>query len=199
MRTFIVAFIISLLSSLLMTRLIRDWAIKLNWLDEGGGRKIHKQPIPRLGGVAILMSTLLPLIILGLWDNDISVALWGDKELMLGLAEGLGVIAMVGIIDELRGVPAVVKLGGQILAGVLAYQAGIHIETLSVPFFQLFELGWMSMPITVFWFVLSMNAVNLIDGMDGLAGGRVRASELPQGQSSPTTDLENGKLSILFG
>ena len=173
MRTFIVAFIISLLSSLILTRLIRDWAVKLDWLDEGGGRKIHKQPIPRLGGVAILMSALLPLITLGLWDNDISAALWGDKELIFGLAEGLGVIALIGIIDDLKGVPAVVKLGGQVLAGVLAYQAGIHIETLSIPFFHLVELGWMSMPITVFWFVLSMNAVNLIDGMDGLAGSVV--------------------------
>lgn len=173
MRTLIVAFIISLLSSLLLTRLFRDWAIKMELVDEGGGRKIHKQPIPRVGGIAILIATLLPLFNLALWDNDISEALWSDKELILGLAQGLGVIGIVGIIDDLRGVPAIIKLGGQICAGLLAYQAGIHIETLSIPFFQVLDLGWMSMPVTIFWFVLSINAVNLIDGMDGLAGSVV--------------------------
>lgn len=173
MRTLIVAFIISLLASLFLTRLFRDLANRMELVDEGGGRKIHKQPIPRVGGIAILISTLLPLFTLALWDNDISGALWSDKELILGLAEGLGVIAVVGILDDLKGIPAVFKLGGQILAGLLAYQAGIHIDTLSIPFFHLIELGWMSMPITIFWFVLSINAVNLIDGMDGLAGSVV--------------------------
>ena len=173
MRTFIIAFIISLLASLFLTRLFRDWALRFNLVDEGGGRKIHKQPIPRVGGIAILVATLLPLLNLGLWDNDISEALWGDKELILGLAQGLGVIAIVGIIDDIRGVPALFKLAGQIFAGLLAYQAGIHIDTLSIPFFHLVELGWMSMPITIFWFILSINAVNLIDGMDGLAGSVV--------------------------
>ena len=169
MRTILVAFILSLCASLLLTRFFRDWAIRRNWVDDTGGRKIHTQPIPRLGGFAILIATVLPLIALGLWDNDISTAFWSDKELIVGLAGGLGVIAIIGIIDDLKGLPAVVKLGGQITAAAIAYQAGIHIDVLRLPFLDLAHLGWLSMPITIFWFVLSINAVNLIDGMDGLA------------------------------
>ena len=70
MRTFIIAFLLSLLTSLLLTPRLRDFAIKLNWVDEVGGRKIHTQPIPRVGGIAVLISTLIPMLSLYLWDNE---------------------------------------------------------------------------------------------------------------------------------
>ena len=76
--------------------------------------------------IAVLISTLIPMLSLYLWDNDISRAFWGDVELLLGLAGGLGVIAVVGILDDLKGVSAVVKLGAQVLAASVAYFAGIH-------------------------------------------------------------------------
>ncbi len=173
MRTFIIAFLLSLLTSLLLTPRLRDFAIKLNWVDEVGGRKIHTQPIPRVGGIAVLISTLIPMLSLYLWDNDISRAFWGDVELLLGLAGGLGVIAVVGILDDLKGVSAVVKLGAQVLAASVAYFAGIHIDVLGLPFVGLVQLGWLSYGVTVFWFVLAINAINLIDGMDGLASSVV--------------------------
>ena len=173
MRTFIIAFLLSLLASLLMTPRLRDFAIRLNWVDEVGGRKIHTQPIPRVGGIAVLISTLIPMLSLYLWDNDISRAFWGDVELLLGLAGGLGVITVIGILDDLKGVSAVVKLGAQVLAASVAYFAGIHIDVLGLPFVGLVQLGWLSYGVTVFWFVLAINAINLIDGMDGLAGSVV--------------------------
>ena len=160
MRTFIIAFLLSLLTSLLLTPRLRDYAIKLNWVDEVGGRKIHTQPIPRVGGIAVLISTLIPMLSLYLWDNDISRAFWGDVELLLGLAGGLGVIAIVGILDDLKGVSAVVKLGAQVLAASVAYFAGIHIDVLGLPFVGLVQLGWLSYGVTVFWFVLAINAIN---------------------------------------
>lgn len=173
MRTFIIAFLLSLLSSLLLTPRLRDFAIRLNWVDEVGGRKIHTQPIPRVGGISVLISTLVPLFALYLWNNDISKAFWGDVELLLGLSGGLGIIAVVGILDDLKGVSAIAKLGAQIAAASVAYFAGIHIDVLGLPFIGLVQLGWFSYGITVFWFVLAINAINLIDGMDGLAGSVV--------------------------
>ncbi len=173
MRTFIVAFLLSLLSSLLLTPRLRDWALRLNWVDEIGGRKIHKQPIPRVGGIAVLISTLIPLLSLYSWDNDISRLFWGDSELLYGLSGGLLVIVLVGVLDDLKGVSASVKLVAQILAASVAYWAGIHIDVLGLPFIGLVNLGWFSYAITVFWFVLAINAINLIDGMDGLAGSVV--------------------------
>jgi UDP-GlcNAc:undecaprenyl-phosphate/decaprenyl-phosphate GlcNAc-1-phosphate transferase len=173
MRTFIIAFILSLLSSLLLTPRLRDWAVRLNWVDEVGGRKIHTQPIPRVGGISILISTLVPLLALSLWNNDISRSFWGDSELLIGLAGGLSIIAMIGIVDDLKGVSAIVKLSAQIAAASIAYWAGIHIDVLGLPFVGLVSLGWFSYGVTVFWFVLAINAINLIDGMDGLAGSVV--------------------------
>ncbi len=173
MRTFIVAFLLSLLSSLLLTPRLRDWALRLNWVDEVGGRKIHKQPIPRVGGIAVLISTLIPLLSLYSWDNDISRLFWGDSELLYGLSGGLLVIVVVGVLDDLKGVSAIVKLMAQMLAASVAYWAGIHIDVLGLPFVGLVNLGWLSYAITVFWFVLAINAINLIDGMDGLAGSVV--------------------------
>lgn len=173
MRTFIIAFLLSLLVSLLLTPRLRDWAIKLNWVDEVGGRKIHTQPIPRVGGIAVLISTVAPLLALFVWNNDISKAFWGDAELIVGLLGGLSVIAVIGILDDLKGVSAVIKLMAQITAASVAYWAGIHINVLGIPFFDVVQVGWLSYPVTIFWFVLAINAINLIDGMDGLAGSVV--------------------------
>ncbi len=173
MRTFIIAFLLSLLVSLLLTPRLRDWAIKLNWVDKDGGRKIHKQPIPRVGGIAVLISTIAPLLLLFLWNNDISQSFWGDSELISGLLGGLTVIAFVGILDDLKGVSAIFKLMAQIGAASVAYWAGIHIDVLGIPFLEVVHIGWLSYPVTVFWFVLAINAINLIDGMDGLAGSVV--------------------------
>ena len=82
-------------------------------------------------------------------------------------------IAVVGILDDHKGVSAVVKLGAQVLAASVAYFAGIHIDVLGLPFVGLVQLGWLSYGVTVFWFVLAINAINLIDGMDGLASSVV--------------------------
>jgi UDP-GlcNAc:undecaprenyl-phosphate/decaprenyl-phosphate GlcNAc-1-phosphate transferase len=173
MRTYVIAFAMSLLLSLILTRLLRDWAIKRNLVDDIGTRKIHKQPIPRLGGIAILLSLLSPLLALSLWDNRISQALINDSTLIISLIGGLSVITVVGLIDDLKGIPAIIKLGAQVTAALVAYTAGVQIEVISIPFVGLFDIGILSFPITIFWFVLVINAINLIDGMDGLAGSVV--------------------------
>lgn len=173
MRTYLIAFALSLLASLLLTRLIRDGALRWNLVDAPvGGRKIHRRPIPRLGGIAIILAFAVPLLGLMYWDNDVSTSLFADRSLLLALLGGGGIIVTTGVIDDLRGLRSLVKLVAQLAAGVVVFAAGVRIEALSVPFFSPVELElWMSLPLTLFWLVLVTNAVNLIDGMDGLAGG----------------------------
>jgi UDP-GlcNAc:undecaprenyl-phosphate GlcNAc-1-phosphate transferase len=173
MRTFIIAFALSLLAALVLTRVIRDAALRWNLVDAPvGGRKIHRRPIPRLGGVAIILAFAAPLLGLFCWDNDLSSALFSDQALLISLLGGGGIIALTGIVDDLRGLRSLVKLAAQIAAGLVVYSAGIRIEAFSVPFFSPVILDvWLSLPLTLFWVVLVTNAVNLIDGMDGLAGG----------------------------
>jgi len=173
MRTYLVAFVVSLLTGLVLTRLLRDLANRLGLYDSGGGRKIHKQPVPRLGGVAVVLSMALPVIGLAFWQNDISRKLWMDQPLLISLLGGGGLLFAVGLLDDLREMRALVKLTAQVAAAVIVFAAGIRIEAISIPFLSPLELGMLSLPATVFWMVLVTNSVNLIDGMDGLAGGVV--------------------------
>jgi UDP-GlcNAc:undecaprenyl-phosphate GlcNAc-1-phosphate transferase len=173
MRTYLVAFVLSLLCSLVLTKVLRDLANRLQIVDTGGGRKIHKKPIPRLGGVAVTISMALPLIGLSFWQNDISREMLADQPLLISLLGGGGVMFVAGVFDDLTDARALVKLGAQITAALIVFYAGIRIEAVSVPFFSPVQLGILSLPATVFWLVLVMNAVNLIDGLDGLAGGVV--------------------------
>ena len=174
MRTFIVAFTLSLVFSLFFTPFIRNMAHKFKMVQAPeGGRNIHKKPIPRLGGIAILVSMWVPLIGMFLWDNDISTALRDDTSLLLSLIGGSLILGVIGIWDDLVGVRAIIKLFAQILAALVIYFSGIQIDVITVPIFGVWELGFLDLPITIFWVVLVINAVNLIDGMDGLAGGVV--------------------------
>jgi len=173
MRTYLVAFVLSLITGLVLTRVLRDLARRYGLYDSGGGRKIHKQPIPRLGGVAVVLSMCLPLVGLAFYQNDISRELWMDQPLLVSLLGGGGLLFVVGLLDDLRDMRAILKLLAQVAAGVIVYAAGIRIEAISVPFFSPVHLGMLSLPATIFWMVLVTNAVNLIDGMDGLAGGVV--------------------------
>ena len=173
MRTYIIAFALSLLVSLVLTRVVRDLALRWSLVDAPvGGRKLHRRPIPRLGGIAIITAFALPLLGLMLWDNRLSTAFFDDHALLLSLLGGGGIIVSAGIIDDLKGVRSLVKLAAQLAAGMVVWWAGVRIEAVNVPFFSPVEFDlWLSLPITLFWIVLVTNAVNLIDGMDGLAGG----------------------------
>lgn len=173
MRTYLVAFVLSLLAGLVLTRILRDLALRFELYDTGGGRKIHKRPIPRLGGVAVLLSMALPLLGLSFWDNDISREFLADQKLLMGILGGGGLLAAVGLWDDLKDARAIVKLAAQVVAAVIVFAVGIRIEGVSVPFLHTVPLGVFSLFATVFWMVLVTNAVNLIDGMDGLAGGVV--------------------------
>lgn len=174
MRTFLVAFGSSLVSGLLVTRVVRDLARRFDLVDEPvGGRKIHRRPVPRLGGMAVAFSASLPVAGLFLYHNKVSRLLAEDTPLLWSLVAGSAIMLGVGAWDDIKGSRAGLKLLAQVAAALAVYQTGIRIEAISVPFLSPVQLGLLSMPATVFWMVLVMNAVNLIDGMDGLAGGVV--------------------------
>jgi len=178
MRTFLIAFFVSFCISLVLTPKLRDWAIRKKIVDTPSDRKIHTAPIPRVGGVAILLSMIPPLLGLAFWDNAITLEFRNDLPLLQALIGGSVIIATIGIIDDIFGIRALAKLAGQIAAACVVYASGLHIGAISVPFFSPFILGWMSFPVTLFWVVLVINAINLIDGLDGLAGSVVALAAL---------------------
>lgn len=158
------AFIINLL----LTPVIILLSHKYKWFDEIDARKIHTNNVPRLGGAGMFLSCMLSLLLLSLLNADA-----GFFSAQTGvLLAGFLVIHILGLVDDFRNIPAIWKLLGQILAGTLLLLGGARIAGFEVPFWGIeLSFGLLSGPLTVFWLISVANAINLIDGVDGLAGG----------------------------
>jgi UDP-GlcNAc:undecaprenyl-phosphate GlcNAc-1-phosphate transferase len=191
-ETQIPGFLIALAISWWLTPEIRARALRLGLVDKPGEeRRIHKVAIPRLGGVAIYISVMLTVTILvaltGRFPKDARAGEGG----LAGIAIGGTLIFVLGLLDDLESLPAKLKLLVQTLAGCAAYSLGVRIKSFPMPanldlnlgFCHLhggapIDLGAFSLPLTVIWLVGISNAVNLIDGMDGLAAGVSAISSL---------------------
>lgn len=174
MTTIFLLFIIALICSLVGTRLSIPLATKIGMLDQPDGyRKIHPHPIPRFGGPAIFIAFFVPIILL-LYHarfSLVSEVLVRRPRELTGLFVGASMALVLGVIDDRFELRARWKLAWQILIGVVVCWYGYGITVVSNPFGHPFVLGIFSWPVTIFWFVACMNAVNLADGMDGLAAG----------------------------
>lgn len=145
---------------LLITPLVRVVALRVGAIDMPNGRKVHTQPIPRLGGVAIFIGFAGAMLL----TQPIS-------RQTAGLLIGATIIVIVGVLDDIYDLNPRVKLAGQIVAAVVVCMFGIRVEAITHPFGGVFNLGWLSIPATVLWIIGVTNAINLIDGLDGLAAG----------------------------
>jgi UDP-GlcNAc:undecaprenyl-phosphate/decaprenyl-phosphate GlcNAc-1-phosphate transferase len=153
--------IICFLSAVLLTPIVKQLAFKINATDTPNQRKVHQKIMPRMGGLAIFISFLLGVILL----NPYSIY---TPSILIGAF----VIVITGIIDDITELSAKIKLIGQIGAALIVVVWGnLHIEFINIPFGGIYEFGSMSIPITVLWIVGITNALNLIDGLDGLASG----------------------------
>lgn len=180
----LLGFIIALFLSYLLTPLIRSRAVKLGLLDKPGQRKIHGTPVPRLGGVSIYVSLFLTSLIFITYYWNCNACIIGTFSL-LGIFAGGTVIFFLGLLDDIEPLQPVLKLLIQILAATVAWLLGIKILSVVNPlyhadfgFFE-FSVGgpglqftlFVSYILTLLWIVGITNAINLVDGMDGLATG----------------------------
>ena len=154
------------LLSLLLTPLARSIMRRIGAVDEPGGRHVHTKPTPRGAGWAIVLSALFAAWLSG-----------GDgNSLLHGLVAGLSVLVPVCIIDDIWGLPPLQRLLAQLVAATLAWKFGVRVEGITNLLSPVvgpvyLGLGWLSLPVTVLWLVLMTNAVNWLDGLDGLAAG----------------------------
>ena len=160
MRVYILAFVISLLASFLLTPSVKKLAFKIGALDKPEKRKVHTHVMPRLGGLAIYIGFIIALLCTVHINKDV-----------LGIITGGTFIVLLGILDDKYSLPAKVKLLGQIAAALILCAFDIKIEWLNNPLGGYFYLDLFSVPFTVFWVISFTNVVNLIDGLDGLAAG----------------------------
>jgi UDP-GlcNAc:undecaprenyl-phosphate GlcNAc-1-phosphate transferase len=168
---YLIAFLVAALVVLWATPVVRKIGLKSGRVDKPGGRKIHNRPMVRLGGVSIFAGTLIALLIVW-WAGGFGV-LPPDKEYEVwGVALGGIAFFLIGLTDDLFGLSPITRLLLQSLVAGLAWKAGVQIDFLTIPGVGLVPLAdWISLPITVIWLVGMANAINWIDGLDGLAAG----------------------------
>jgi UDP-GlcNAc:undecaprenyl-phosphate/decaprenyl-phosphate GlcNAc-1-phosphate transferase len=156
----VLAFIVAAAIAWLLVPYAERLARRLGAIDLPKERGLHDKPMPRLSGLAIFAA--------------IEVAGWiwlpADGETR-SILIGAAAIALVGVLDDVRGLPALPKLLGQVGAALIPVLGGVHPEVLTLPFVGGFELGWLAYPLTVIGIVAVVNVINFIDGVDGLAAG----------------------------
>ena len=175
--------------SIVLTPLLRDLFRRVNVVDyPDQTRKRHSQPIPRAGGVALASSYAAALLLARWLPLTFDPAARNGVGVVVSLLPGASLIFAAGLIDDMIGLTARVKLAMQIMAAGLAYLGGVKIQILlNLPIQQAWNL-----PLTVIWLVGCTNAFNLIDGMDGLAAGVASLSTLTLAAAA----LTHGRLEL---
>lgn len=168
-----IAAAVSLLLAFALTPVARSVALRLGAVDRPGGRRVHTKVTPRMGGLSIVLAHLAAIGSVWAYSSR-SGAAPGASGPVIGFLCGGILIAAVGAVDDVRAIGAKKKLAGQIVAASVAWAAGARIEAFNLPWIGDFEFGPVaSFVATVLWIVAFVNAVNLIDGLDGLASGIV--------------------------
>ena len=158
----------SFVLSLFLTPFLRDLALRFGFVDEPDGhRKIHQTPIPRVGGVAILIAAIGSYALLLIVRLSAGNIVRAGLPFALKLLPAVIIIFIVGLIDDIVGISAWKKLIAQVGVALIAWSVGIRLESIGGHPFHIA----VSLILTILWIVACTNAVNLIDGVDGLAAG----------------------------
>jgi UDP-GlcNAc:undecaprenyl-phosphate GlcNAc-1-phosphate transferase len=152
--TFMLIFACALVMAVGGTPLVRRMALRLGVTDQPNARKIHVNPIPLLGGVAIYGAFIAALL------------LFGDRfrlNELVSILVGASLMSFLGVWDDRRSLSPLLKLAGQFVAASILVVSGVYIGT--------FPWEWLNIALTLLWVVTVTNAMNLLDNMDGLSGG----------------------------
>ena len=145
----------------LLTPVVGGVARRLGVVDRPERRRVNRQPVPRLGGLALFFGIFVP-----------ALAFLDLTREARGLLLGAAVATLVGAIDDFRGLEWWQKLGGQVAAAAIPVGFGIWVHRFTFPIVGIHVLPkWVGMPLSIVWIVAIMNMVNFLDGLDGLAAG----------------------------
>lgn len=161
---FIIRLFMTMMLSLILTPFIKILAFKIGAVDKPGERRINTKTMPSAGGLSIFISFSIAV----LWEFGDTLDIHRIWPMLLGAL----IVVITGLLDDVFELTPLQKTLGLVLAALEIYFiAGIRINTVTIPFLGFFQLGWLSLPVTLIWILAITNAVNLIDGLDGLASG----------------------------
>lgn len=180
MLTYTIVFLIALCASFILTPIIRNAARRIDFVDTPSEeRQIHTVPIPRVGGIAMVIAFFLALVPLYFLDGTITQTLHGSREQLLRFVVPCLAVFVLGLADDIYRLRPRTKFIGQVIIAIGFHFFAQGITTLPNPFTGTsFQLGMWGLPITVLWLVGVSNAFNLIDGVDGLSAGSALFSTL---------------------
>lgn len=149
------------IAAIILTPLVIKFAFRIGAVDKPNYRKVHAAVMPRIGGLAIFGAFLIGYAVLLPTDEHAA-----------GILIGAVIIIAIGFFDDMLEITAKAKALGQLIAAVLVITVGnLQIDFVNLPFLGQIDFGYLSIPITLLWIVGVTNAINLIDGLDGLAAG----------------------------
>ena len=141
--------------------------IALRVMDTPEARKAHTRPTPKGGGVGVVVAFLAGILLLYRYAAFARLA----DEYFLGVIAASSAIALVAFLDDIYDWPFSVKLGAQLLAALAAVGTGLYVHDYRIPYVGPIYIGWIGVPATLAWLLFTTNAVNFIDGLNGLASG----------------------------
>ena len=173
----VIAFLLAFITAFVITPHTMRLAKRVGAIDIPNDRRVNKKPMPRLGGLAVISGFLVSIIYLLITTSlEGKINLFGEENYyfkLIGFFIGIIILGIVCYIDDVKGIPSYAKLTAQIVAAIIVVAFGIKIEDISIPFIEgKIEIGGVfSYILTVCWIVGITNAINLIDGLDGLSSG----------------------------
>ncbi|MDP2104512.1 MAG: MraY family glycosyltransferase, partial [Desulfobulbaceae bacterium] len=161
--------ILSFIFALVVTPRVAALAERFDLLDKPSARKVHNIAIPRIGGIAIFLAFSLSLFT-ALFFENFKTQLLDNNEIIYLFAGGI-LSLLLGLYDDIKQLGPKVKFAVQTGIAIFAFLGGIKIRLIGLPLLGPVYFGWLELPVTILWMLLVINAINLIDGLDGLAAG----------------------------
>jgi UDP-GlcNAc:undecaprenyl-phosphate GlcNAc-1-phosphate transferase len=173
MKTYLCVYLSSFFLALVITPVVIRLARRLGVADIPGARHVHVKPVPHIGGIAIFFSVMCHVVIVLFLSNAVGEAFRDVLYEIIALLLAGGFMFFVGLVDDIKpkGLRARAKFLAQLAAAIIVCAAGIRIESVSIADLFTLRFGAFSWPLTFLWIIGITNAVNLSDGLDGLAAG----------------------------
>ncbi len=168
----IFSFLIAFILTFIATPFVKKLAIRFGAIDvPKDSRRMHKNPTPLWGGLAMFFGFIVSVFFFAIHEIEI-----------IAIILGATILIVMGMFDDVKPINPYIKFAIQILASLIPISCGVVIKRIAVPSFLsqtgFWELGWFAIPVTVFWIVGITNALNLMDGLDGLTAGVVSISSM---------------------